>query len=64
MSEGLSELGFETQGQRMVRNDVAYLAERWGWSPSQILALPVRTRRAYCYRVSNLNARDNESAGK
>jgi len=48
---GLVEVDWETIGQRMVRNEVAVIAERWHWSPDVILRMAVRTRRSYWHRV-------------
>jgi hypothetical protein len=64
IEQGVADIDWETAGQLMLRHDVAKLAERWRWPPDQILALPVRTRRSYCYRVNDLNHQQREAARK
>lgn len=48
----------ETRGQRVLYNEAAMLAERWGWEYERVLRLSPRTRRAFCYRVKEVADRE------
>ena len=48
----------------MLRNQVAGMAERWGWSRDTVLAMRVRERLAYWYRVMEYAELDKKAARK
>jgi hypothetical protein len=61
---GLSEVDWETAGQRMVRNELAVFAERWGWEKDRVLQMPVKVRKSYWHRMIEFVEREKRSAKK
>ena len=55
-------VGIETQGQYMLRNEVAFLAERWNWSRESVLGMTVMARKAYVYRVHKRYEKEEEAS--
>lgn len=64
LSSGLGEVDWETAGQRMVRNEVSMIAERWKWPPDAVLHLPMRVRKSYWHRMMEFVEQEKQAAKK
>jgi hypothetical protein len=64
LSSGLGEVDWETAGQRMVRNEVSMLAERWKWHPDDVVRLTVRMRKSYWHRMIEFVEQEKQAIKK
>lgn len=53
---------WETFGERRLRTEVVLLAERFRWSPSEVLRLTRDEMASYVARARFLNERDRDAA--